>query len=465
MRERSDKARIKEMLEACKKVARGDYSVHIEISDRRDTLDSLAKVFNMMIDAVKDSVEIALQNEKISQINEELKKAKEKAEKNDRLKSAFLANISHEIRTPMNGILGFAELLKKKELTGEQQNKYINIIEKSGERMLNILNDLIEISKIESGHMGLSLSAENINEEIRFIHSFFMPEIVKKELQIIYDIPLNEKQAIIITDHDKIHAILTNLVKNAIKFTPAGSITFGYFVEKDLLHFYVKDTGIGIAEGNLKEIFERFVQADETISRTFNGAGLGLAISKAFIELMGGRIWVESRLNKGSVFHFTIPYQPEVPRNNGLSGYDIVGDRNSIEDRKLKILIADDNSSADMILTLFLDDYAREILHSENGAEAIEVYLNNQDIDLVIMDLKMPVLNGYEAARQIRELNRNVKIIAQTADTGAGKKEKAMNGGFDDYITKPINRKTLTSAIHRFFQINPTCHLQEFSES
>jgi CheY-like chemotaxis protein len=263
-------------------------------------------------------------------------------------------------------------------------------------------------------------------------------------------------QARIITDHDKVHAILTNLVKNAIKFTQAGNITFGYTIQDDFLHFYVKDTGIGIAEENLNEIFERFVQADETISRTYDGAGLGLAISKAFVELMGGKIWVESRLNHGSVFHFTIPYQPAVQQNDMLPE-----EKNVPREKKLKILIAEDDPYADMILTIFLHDFAGEILHAGNGAEALEIFRSNPDIDLALLDLKMPLMNGYEAARRMREVNKKVILIAQTANTASGEREKAMNAGFDDYITKPIKREILKRVIHRFFSLNLRLHLQQ----
>jgi signal transduction histidine kinase/ActR/RegA family two-component response regulator len=450
MRKKPDKVRINEMLQAILKVAQGDYSVQLDISERNDLLDSLAMGFNMMIDDVRDSVEIALQNERISHINNELKLAKEKAEKSDRLKSAFLANMSHEIRTPMNGILGFADLLKKPELTGEQQQKYIHIIEQSGERMLNIINDIIEISKIESGHMGISASAANINDQIEFIHSFFNPEVSKKGMKITFDHPLDAGQANIVTDHDKVNAILTNLVKNAIKFTHSGYIHFGYYKQDEYLHFYVKDTGIGIAEENIHEIFNRFVQADETISRTYDGAGLGLAISKAYVEMLGGSIRVESKLNEGSAFYFTIPYKPAFPQYNKVNS--LQGLQQDKGERKLKILITDDHISADMLLSLLLEDFASEILHASNGAEAVEICRKNPDIDLIMMDVKMPEMNGYEAVQRIRELNMNVIIIGQTANALSGEREKAMNAGFDDYITKPIKHELLISAVHRFFK-------------
>lgn len=247
--------------------------------------------------------------ERIQDINIELEKAREKAEESDRLKSAFLANMSHEIRTPMNGILGFARLLKKPKLTGEEHEMYIRIIEQSGDRMLNIINDLIDISKIESGQMEVSVSEAKINEQIEYIYSFFKPEAEKKGLQISFKNPLPAEESVIQTDREKIYAILTNLVKNAIKYTHEGAIEFGYKEKRNYLEFYVIDTGIGIAHNKQQIIFDRFVQADLSLSSQYEGAGLGLSITKAYVEMLGGKIWVKSEEQKGSKFYFTIPYR------------------------------------------------------------------------------------------------------------------------------------------------------------
>lgn len=247
------------------------------------------------------------------QIEKELIKAKEHAEESDRLKSAFLANMSHEIRTPMNGILGFAKLLKKPELTGEKKQKYIKIIEKSGARMLNIINDIISISKIESGLLKLNIQASNINEQIEYIYDFFKLEVELKGLKISLKKALPTHEAILKTDPEKVYVILTNLVKNAIKYTEKGSIELGYTLKKKEnkpveLEFYVKDTGIGIPQNRQKAIFERFIQADIADKMAFQGAGLGLSISKALVEILNGKIWVESEEGHGSIFYFSIPY-------------------------------------------------------------------------------------------------------------------------------------------------------------
>ncbi len=227
----------------------------------------------------------------------ELIRAKEKAEESDRLKSAFLANMSHEIRTPMNGILGFTSLLKTPMLTGKKQLEYIHIIEKSGDRMLNIINDLVSIAKVESGQMEIFISDTNVNEQIQDVFDFFRPEAEQKKLQIFFKNSLPADEAIINTDREKLTAILTNLVKNAIKFTNTGSIEFGYEKKDNNLEFFVKDTGIGIQPEQKEFIFTRFRQGNDTLTRDYEGAGLGLSISKAYVEMLGGKIWVESDLD------------------------------------------------------------------------------------------------------------------------------------------------------------------------
>lgn len=238
--------------------------------------------------------------------------AKEKAEESDRLKSAFLANMSHEIRTPMNGILGFAELLKDPELSGEEQMDYIRIIEKSGIHMLKIINDIVDISKIEAGLMKVVIQEFNLNEQIEYIYNFFKPEAEAKGLKLIFKNSLPSKDALLITDKEKVYAILTNLVKNAIKYTNDGSIEFGYTIYADYLEFYVKDTGIGIPKLRQEAIFERFIQADIDDMNARQGAGLGLAIAKSYTEMLGGKIRVDSDEGKGSSFYFTIPFNGNV---------------------------------------------------------------------------------------------------------------------------------------------------------
>lgn len=249
----------------------------------------------------------------------ELIKAKEMAEESDRLKSAFLANMSHEIRTPMNGILGFTNLLKKPSLTGEKQKHFIDIIDKSGKRMLNIINNIIDISRIESGQMEMLMVDTNINQQIQYLYNFFKPEADAKGLNFRFDNDLPAELAVVKTDKEMLYAILTNLIKNALKYTQRGMVEFGYKKVNDqgvqVLEFFVRDTGIGIPKDRIDPIFKRFIQADIIDKDAYQGAGLGLAISKAYVELLGGRVWLESQeedfinnIKGGSCFYFTLPY-------------------------------------------------------------------------------------------------------------------------------------------------------------
>lgn len=391
---------------------------------------------------------------------EELIRAKEKAEESERLKSAFLANMSHEIRTPMNGILGFAELLKNMDLNGEQQKQYISIIEKSGARLLNIINDIICISKIESEQITAILADTNINELMEFIYNFFKPETNQKNLHFSYHNAFPDKDVILLTDREKVYAILTNLVKNAIKFTQSGYIDTGYTVKNGFIEFYVSDSGPGIPDNQREYIFERFRQGSETLTRNNEGAGLGLSISKAYVEMLGGKIWIENRATEpslngngektGSVFYFTIPARFS-NKTNTIVPVNLIDDETKGISKKLKILIVEDDLNSELLLKIYLKIFAKEILDVSNGFEAVEICKKNDDIDLVIMDLNIPGINGYEATRMIRKFNRNVIIIAQTAYALNGDREKAVEAGCNSYISKPVSHLSLRKLINKHF--------------
>jgi CheY-like chemotaxis protein len=395
----------------------------------------------------------------IKQTQQELIIAKEHAEQSDRLKSAFLANMNHEIRTPMNGILGFSGLLKTPGLSGETQQEYISIIEKAGARMLNIIDDIVSISRIESGLMEVNIQESNINEQIEYIYTFFKPEIERKGMQFSFKNSLPSKEALLKIDREKVYAILTNLVKNAIKYTENGSIEVGYTlrqaqatvgepVEPAELEFYVKDTGIGISEDRQDAIFVRFIQADIEDKMARQGAGLGLSISKAYIELLGGKIWVESEEGKGSTFYFTLPYQTETIKENSVIKEDFPP-AEVTPINKLKILIAEDDETSEELLSITVRKLGKEIIKAKTGTKAVEACQNNPDIDLVLMDIDMPEMDGYEATRQIRDFNKDVIIIAQTAYGLKGDREKAIAAGCNDYITKPIKKDELLEKIEK----------------
>jgi PAS domain S-box-containing protein len=374
-----------------------------------------------------------------------------KAEESDKLKTAFLANMSHEIRTPMNGILGFSELLKNPFLKGDQQQEYIGIIEESGERMLNIINDLVDISKIEAGLIKVQNKNMEINEKLEYIYNFFKPQVEKKRMQLFINNTLPAKEAIINTDSEKFYSILTNLVKNAIKFSEEGAIEIGYNKKGDNLEFYVKDTGIGIPKDRQEAIFERFIQADIADKMARQGAGLGLSITKAFVEMLGGKIWVESEEGIGSTFYFTLPYNVESKEKNGVKK-NIATNKVEPEVSGLKILIAEDDEPSSMLISETVKDFSKEVIEVRTGNEAVEFSKNNPDVDLIMMDIQMPDLNGYEATRQIRQFNKDIVIIAQTSFGLSGDREKAIAAGCNDYIPKPINNDELLSLIQKYFK-------------
>jgi hypothetical protein len=393
----------------------------------------------------------------VRQKTSELLKAKNQAEESDRLKSAFLANMSHEIRTPMNGILGFASLLKKPNLTGTEQQKYINIIERSGARMLSIINDIICISKVESGQMEVLISESNINDQIEYIYSFFKPEVEGKGMKLVYTNGLSSNESRIKTDPEKVYAILTNLVKNAIKYSDNGTIEFGYELVATgpvkSLQFFIKDDGIGIPEEKQTAIFERFVQVDNSDKRAYQGAGLGLSISKAYVEMLGGKIWVESKPGQGSQFYFTIPYNSCNEKNIRIET-SASASETEMQKRKLKILIADDDEISRKLIKLVVDMFDTEFFKAKTGAEAVQICRDNPDLDLILMDIKMPEMDGNEATRQIRQFNSKVLIIAQTAYAFNADREKALASGCNDFITKPIDKNQLLGLLKKYFLTN-----------
>ena len=384
--------------------------------------------------------------------NEDLKLAKVKAEESDHLKSAFLANMSHEIRTPMNGILGFSSLLKEPDLSGELQQSYIEVIEKSGMRMLNIIDDIVSISKIESGLVEVDNVEFNVNELQSYLFTFFKPEVEAKNIAFSFNSSLPLDHAIIKTDKDKFLSILANLIKNAIKYTEKGSIQFGYQLKGEFLEFYVKDTGIGILDSKHKIVFKRFIQADIADKMARQGAGLGLSISKAYVELLGGNIWLESEQGKGSTFFFTIPYhfcpskkeeQTKTTLDNELdSGFKV-----------LTVLIVEDDENSGLLIRTLFEKIASNILQARDGVEAVELCKKYPNIDLILMDIRMPKMDGYEATRAIRQFNTEVVIIAQTAFALTGDREKALEAGCNEYITKPIVKEKLFALIKKLMKV------------
>lgn len=377
--------------------------------------------------------------------NEDLKIAKEKAEESDRLKSAFLANMSHEIRTPMNGILGFTELLKDPNLSREERENYIQIIMKSGQRMLDTVNDIIEISKIEAGLSEIALSDFNLNDELQDLYHFFHRETSNKQIALILN--SSNHHLHIRSDRNKLLSILTNLIKNAIKFTNRGKIEITVNQVDKWIHFAVLDTGMGIPKDKLEAIFNRFEQGDMAITRGYEGTGLGLAITKAYVELLGGSIQVTSSRGAGSVFTFSIPYNPAEPIEPRVP--EKVEQNLSDNQQNLKILIAEDDQISFQYMQMLLKPVECTILRAMTGKDVVRLYAEHaSSIDLILMDIKMPEMDGYTATQEIRKINSSVPIIAQTAYSLAGDMEKAIQSGCNYYLSKPLKRNDLLHIIH-----------------
>ncbi len=423
-------------------------AVYQDVTEREQAREKL-EFFNKQLEAKNE--ELTKKIEQIQKMNRELREAKEKAEESNRLKTAFLHNVSHEIRTPMNGILGFVSILKDTpDLEEEQKMKFFNIIEKSSQRLLNTINEIMDISMIESGQVALNLSETDINRQIQLLYDFFKNEAEQKGLSLRINPPLPPEPLKVKTDEQKVYEILMNLIKNAIKYTDEGFVEIGVQPKGKVLEFCVKDSGIGIPESRREAIFDRFVQADISDQRGYEGAGLGLSIAKAYVEMLGGKIWVESEEGKGSRFYFTLPFDTGDNKSKQPANQEYGQDTNT-PSRKLKVLIAEDEENSDTYLSVVLRNISKEILHAVNGKEAVTLCRENPDIDLVLMDIKMPLMDGYEATRKIREFNKEVVIMAQTAYAFPEEMKKALAAGCDDYIVKPVNQNELLDKIKRFF--------------
>jgi PAS domain S-box-containing protein len=383
--------------------------------------------------------ELTESNERVKQVNTQLAVAKKRAEESDKLKSAFLANMSHEIRTPMNAIIGFSEMLLRPDLPKEKQVTFTEVLNASCNQLLTVINDVLDISKVETGQMVVHNGMVHINDLIQNIHSLFLPNAKKKGNILSLNFSLSNESCLTLSDEAKLRQIISNLVSNAIKFTHDGEIKIGYRVVDDFIEFYVHDTGIGISPENFHVIFERFRQADHPDSRKYGGTGLGLAISKAFVEMLGGTIWVQSQLGKGASFFFKVPFNPIIggersKRETQVDNYDF---------SNLNILIAEDEEANIVYMQEVFEETSANLFFAINGREAVSQVSTGTKFNLIFMDIKMPILNGVEAAQAIRALGVNVPIVALTAYAMAGDKQKYLELGFDHYISKPVLRKEL----------------------
>ncbi|HOP04509.1 MAG TPA: PAS domain S-box protein [Tenuifilaceae bacterium] len=416
------------------------YGIYRDITDRKKVEEEL----------IFKNYEIESQNEEYRKINEELHKAKEQAEESDRLKSAFLANMSHEIRTPMNGIIGFSQLLVSPETGKEETSQYVDIIHSCSNQLLTIINDLIDISKIEANQVTILESEVELNKLLHEQYMLFDKKFREKDIEFTLSTGLENSLANIHTDSSRLKQIISNLLNNAIKFTKQGFVRFGYTKKNDVLEFYVKDSGIGISNDFHEIIFERFRQVETKLSTQAGGTGLGLAISKAFIEKMGGRIWVESQPDSGSHFYFTIPYKPV--ENINFSGNSLIGVDEKLTSKPNTILIAEDDDFNYLYISELFAEFEVKLLRASTGLEAVNLVKENPEIGIVLMDIKMPDMDGYEATMQIKSIRKKLPVIAQTAYAFSSDREKAIEAGCDDYLSKPLKREKLISLVSKYLR-------------
>ena len=393
--------------------------------------------------------ELQKTNEQMQQINKELNAAKLKAEESDKLKTAFLANMSHEIRTPMNGIIGFVNLLMSEDLTSEKKEHYVDIINKSSTQLLTIISDIIDISKIEAEQIDIIKKDFDISEMLCELNEQFGSELERSEksnLELICEFPDDNFE--IFSDDIRIKQIFANLLNNAIKFTDEGYIKFGAYLN-DRVIFYVEDTGIGIDPKNHHIIFERFRQEFNSDTREYGGTGLGLTISKALVEKLGGEIQVESEKNKGTRFTFSVD-------GGKIKKHIQIKDNQSPEPDEInwlgkKILIVEDTVVTQMLFEEILENTGAEYYITDSGYDAINKCKNLQP-DIILMDIQLPDIDGYKTTMEIRKFNPDVPIIAQTAYAMSGDDKKALNSGCNDYISKPFDRSRVISVIDNFLK-------------
>lgn len=378
------------------------------------------------------------------QYEQDLLKAKDEAEQSTRLKSAFLANLSHEIRTPLNAILGFSDLLNKQELSDEKKREFVSTIQQSGQNLLSIMDDILDLSMIESNQVEVEkkhFSLNNLVEQL-VAETRSNIELTGKDIECISYKSLSDDNDLIESDYDKIQQIYQVLLDNALKFTDKGTIEVGYTVKSsDHIDFFVKDTGVGIPGESKELVFERFRQVDQSITRKYEGLGLGLSIADGLVKQLGGSISVVSQIQQGSDFTFSLPvkhsHQLETETKKEVSKADLTGKT---------ILVAEDDKMNFLLVKEFLIDTNADIKHAENGVEAVNFCKSNK-VDLVIMDIKMPLLDGIEAFNKIKDLQPDLPIIAFTAHAYENDKQRLLQKGFDQYISKPVKQDELRALV------------------
>ncbi|MBE0654836.1 MAG: response regulator, partial [Bacteroidales bacterium] len=387
------------------------------------------------------------------QTEKELIKSRSRLEKADRFKSIFLANLSYEIRTPMNAILGYSELLNQAGLSRKEISDYTSVIRSNGNYLLALIDDAIELSRFESGNIGFSYSEFKLLPLLQDLYNEFNNRRIEKgktNIELVLDVPSDANDYVIYTDYGRLHQSLSNLLSNALKFTEKGKVVFGYKLSTKNVKFFVSDTGIGLSKEDERKIFNRFEVIEDTSVRKLSGTGLSLTISKHIIEQLGGKIKVKSTLNEGSRFQLSLPaISPVKKKQNSL--VEDTEDSLHYNWKDKLILIVEDEDINYKFLEAVLQKTQVQILRARNGQEAVELCRKISQIDLVLMDIKLPVMSGYEAAVEIKKIRRDLPIIAQTAFSGQDEILKCQRAGCEDYLIKPIDINILVKKINEQF--------------
>ena len=454
-----------------------ELKVRIEkISDQEDEIIQQKQELNKQINFTDEQDEVIYnqtiklekhrhQLEKIVDLRtRELKEAKNKAEESDRLKTAFLENMSHEVRTPMNAIMGFASLLSLTDISEKDREKYINRINNNSRILLRLIDDILDMSKIQANQMVIIKKKFSVDQLLQDIYSEIATEhkeLEIKNIKLEFIKNINDKDYIVYSDPIRFRQIFINLLRNSTKYTEKGYIRFGYIPlydsdydsEPSTLQFYVEDTGIGIPSEKSNFIFEWFNKIEDDPSKLYRGAGLGLYISKELLHMMGGKIWFNSKLNEGSTFYFTLPYfdttevKPPKTRKKSTGKQTT---KKTYDWRKKTILIVEDEENNILFLNEIIKRTGASVLEAREGNQAVKFVEENPAISVVLMDLMMPEMDGYSATRKIKSIRPNLPVIAQTAYSNAREKKKSLEAGCDGYISKPYNRPELLDLINTF---------------
>jgi signal transduction histidine kinase len=442
----SSEKKIDELIAAVIRIAKGDYSLQLEISEKNNKLDALAMGINMLVDDLKTGREAALENEKIKLRNIELQNEKIRALESDHLKTIFLQNMSHELRTPLNAIIGFAEILPKYFKDKEKLVQYTSIIRQQGLDLHDLINDLLDLSSIETGKMAINTEKCDLTELLKDLFLFFnnhKHKIGKQDIDIHYE-PIKTMETFqVMIDKGKLRQIFVNLIFNSLKFTQMGEVSFGFEINNKQIEFFVADTGIGIPPEKQPMVFDRFIRLDPHSENEFKGKGLGLAIVKGLVELLKGTVKLESKVGEGTRFSFTIPYEfIEIKESINSADSD-----QTIDFGGCSVLIVENDLTNSIYLEEILAETNINILKATNINDAVSIFDTGNRIDVILLDLGLPGISGLEAIPIFKLKRPETKIIVQTAYTSSQDRKKALEAGGDEFITKPIDSDELLMLI------------------